>query len=233
MENTINLYGSLARKFEKKYKHDAKGIKIAVRSPREMMSALEANFPGFKTLMKKTGYYRVAKGESLHNGQQIKPKEVEMRFSKDSWHMMPIAAGCGDNGFFSVVLGIVLVVISYLVPAFAPIGYKLGAALILGGIAQMLSPNPAIGNYGDNEKPDENPSYLFDGPVNSVEPGLTIPVAYGHTFVGSISVSGGIRITDLSTDIVEDDVDFRWPHDDDDKYGSGDSDKWPSAPSKW
>lgn len=193
MNKTINLYGSLARKFEKKYNYSSKNIPIEVTSGKEMIQALESNFRGFRQLIKKSGLYKLVKGVTLINGKNISKDELEMNFSKDSWHLMPISFG--SSGAFQAIFGAVIFVVG--VYTEQPWLMQLGAAMMLGGIAQMMSPNPGVGNYDDNEKSDERPSYLFDGPKNTVEPGLTIPVVYGEVYIGSISVSGGMRITDV------------------------------------
>jgi len=189
----ISLYGRLSRVFEKKYNHCAKNIKISVSSAKEFMQAMEANFPGFKHLIKKTGGYRLVKGSTLTHGKGIDSNEIDMEFGSGGWHLMPVALGC--SGIVKIILGTVLIVAGVYFKQ--PWMVKMGIGLAMSGVADMLAPNPGIGNYGDNEKPDEKPSYLFDGPRNTVEPGTTIPALYGECFVGSITVSGGVRIVDV------------------------------------
>jgi len=210
----ISLYGKLARKFKKLYKHEPKNIKISANSATEVMRGMNANFPGFKELFKKHGYYRVSRGLSLTHGKSINQEEVAMNFSDTEWHIMPVAAGC-KSGFFSVILGIVLIgACIFFAPAaggFAAgtlgaataggvtaFGIKLGVGLALMGLASVLAPDPNISDYSQREV-DKKPSYLFNGPGNYVEPGLTIPVAYGETFIGSIFVSGSMIVTDEAT----------------------------------
>jgi predicted phage tail protein len=224
MDNTISLYGGLARAFQKRYNYSPKNISIKAKTVKDVMSALEANFPGFRTLLKKAGYYRVANGVDLYNGHGIDENEVEMKFGTQSWHIMPVAAGCGAVA--RIVLGVVLIVVGVIYP---PLGFlvSVGVGFIVGGVAELLAPSPAS-NAGEGEKPNERPSYLFDGPRNTVEPGLTIPVVYGESFIGSITVSGGIRVMNMSSDIVEatEEPDSEPPEDTSSKYDSGDSSKW-------
>jgi predicted phage tail protein len=35
------------------------------------------------------------------------------------------------------------------------------------------------------ERPENKPSFLFDGPVNTITQGHPVPVGYGKAFVGS------------------------------------------------
>ena len=244
MTESISLYGGLARSFQRKYKYNPKCIEIVAKTAREAINALEANFPGFKRLIKKNGAYRVVSGDTITHGKELTHDEVEMKLGRKQWHFMPVAAGCG--AVTRIIFGIALIAIAVIGgPAgWAVAGYgagmfgatvagglaMMGASMILGGVSQLLTPTPS-NDYDQRERPDERPSYLFDGPKNTVEPGLTIPVVYGECFVGSITVSGGLRIQDLSYDIVEktEEVDAEEPADDSDKFGSSNTDKWGSG----
>lgn len=195
----LSLYGSLARKFEKKYNRSAKNIDIKVKSVEEAMRAMSANFKGFRQLIKKSGYYRITRGNTLVNGKDIPEQELEMKFGEKHFHFMPVAAGCGGNsGMLQMVLGAVLIVVGVILiktPVGAPL-IMMGASMMLGGLMMMLSPAPSIPTYKDREKPDERASYIFDGPRNRAAAGATIPLVYGETFIGSVFVSGGLKITD-------------------------------------
>ena len=67
-----------------------------------------------------------------------------------------------------------------------------GASLILGGVASLISPvsNTATGTDSDQ---DPRKSYSFSGIQNvSGRQGLPVPVVYGETIVGSVVISAGI-----------------------------------------
>ncbi len=202
----ISLYGSLARAFEKKYNTPARNIPIKVASAVEMLQALDANFFEFRTLLKSGGAYKVTRGNSLAHGEGLEPIEIEMKFSQENWHIMPVAAG-GGSSIGKVIFGAALIGASFFIPgttwAIAGMEIKiksavfgLGASMALTGAAQMLAPSPAA-DYNASEKQDERPSYLLGSPVNAVEPGLTKPVAYGDVWCGSITVSGGMKVEDI------------------------------------
>ena len=65
----------------------------------------------------------------------------------------------------------------------------IGASLVLGGIATMLSPVP---------KPPREASRLesnsFSGVVKTTRQGVPVPIAYGRLFVGSAVISAGLDI---------------------------------------
>ena len=63
----------------------------------------------------------------------------------------------------------------------------MGAGLALGGVAQMLSPQP--------QRPKEankNESFGFGGVVNTVNQGVPVPICYGRLYVGSAAISVGL-----------------------------------------
>lgn len=192
----ISLYGSLARQFEKIYNHPAKNIPIPVSSGAELMRAMEANFKGFRALVKRSGLYRLSRGQDVINGHAVAADEVEMSFGEKNWHIMPVAAGC-KSGWGQVLLGAVLIGASFFVPVGGSVLFGMGASMALGGVAQELAPAPGVSDYGERENPEARPSYLSSGPVNTVEPGLTLPVAYGDCWCGSITVSGGAKAEDI------------------------------------
>lgn len=200
-EKMIRLYGSLAKKFEDKFDYDPKNIKIKVNSVEEFMKAMEANFQGFKELINKSGFYRVIRG-TFKEGKDVEEKEVEMTFKETEWRMIPLAAGAGGKGgMFAAIAGVVLIAVGAVASfyGYSAIGVplmKLGLALVIGGVAQMLAPQPGTGNYGDREV-DKKPSYLFNGPVNTSQPGVTIAVVYGKSHIGSAFISGGLTVTDV------------------------------------
>ena len=74
---------------------------------------------------------------------------------------------------------------------------SIGLALTLGGVAQMISPKPPP--IGGVNKPLDNPSalqsYNFSGIQNTSTQGTPIPVVYGKTIVGSVTLSAGIQNT--------------------------------------
>jgi predicted phage tail protein len=196
----INLFGKLARRFEKKYNTSPRDIKIKVNSVQELMRAMNANFKGFSSLIDRAMSYKISRCLFIDDSKTVSEQEIGMSFSNTDWSIMPCASGCGGIGKFLV--GAALITTAFLLPATAPAMLSsflgsMGLSLVLGGLAQLLSPMPQMEDYTQSEKPEEKPSYLFAGPKNSVEPGLTIPTAYGLTYCGTITVSGGLELTDV------------------------------------
>ena len=67
---------------------------------------------------------------------------------------------------------------------------RLPRAVALGGISQLLFKPPSP--VKPNERPENKPSYIFDGPVNTIAAGHPVPILYGEMYVGSAVISAGI-----------------------------------------
>jgi predicted phage tail protein len=202
----IVLYGKLRKKY-------TKSLDARIRNIGEGIRCLEANFPGFRSDIEQ-GNYAIIRGDTLKKGKSLDVEELPMNFSdKETFHILPIPSGKGENaGIFTIIAGVILVALSfYTGGATAAPGMKLlgvgaglggfvgtmGAALVLGGISMLLAPSPPDANMDARNTEDQSKSYLFGGPVNTTEPGSTVPVVYGESFIGSTFISGGLEITDI------------------------------------
>ena len=100
---------------------------------------------------------------------------------------------------------------------------SIGAALVLGGVAEIISPQPKIpqnfgsfGNVGGSRFGSRNStggpvgverafsgqqSYAYNGAANTVGVGATVPVAYGKVLIGSHLLRSKLEVTDESDPI--------------------------------
>jgi predicted phage tail protein len=69
-----------------------------------------------------------------------------------------------------------------------------GRQPVLGGIAQLLTPTPKI----SQDEGDPRKSFSFSGIQNTNRAGVPVPVVYGETLVGSVVISAGIDIVQVS-----------------------------------
>lgn len=74
-----------------------------------------------------------------------------------------------------------------------------GVSLILGGVTEMMAPQPKVDMQGYQLREPEStkPSFLSNGPVNVTEQGNPVPLVYGRIWAGSVIVSGGVETVDL------------------------------------
>jgi predicted phage tail protein len=185
MLRKIRLYGKLAKFIGHRV------LEADVATAAEAVRFLVANWPELERHMADQ-YYRVSVGtydllaEELHDpaGQQ----EIKI---------VPVMAGAGAVG--RIIVGVALVAFSLLLPGVgAAIGGALmtkigllGGALILGGVAQLLTPTPKVPTGPDTQN-DPRKSYSFSGIQNTSRQGTPVPIVYGETIVGSVVISAGI-----------------------------------------
>jgi predicted phage tail protein len=193
---SIILYGHLAKTFGRHHRFD-------VRTPAEAVRALQANFPTFKSHMiqhSEPGYHvRVGKDYRDEEGLHY-PIDGTIK-------IVPAIGGAGAVG--KIILGAALIIaapyaagwlfantamvgLATAVASFAP---SIGLSLVLGGISQVLFKPPTPTSV---EKPENKPSFNFDGPVNTVAQGNAVPVCYGRLLVGSQVVSASLETGDIA-----------------------------------
>ena len=72
--------------------------------------------------------------------------------------------------------------------------FGIGASMALGGVAQMLSPQP--GGLASKQDADNKASYAFGGVTNTTAQGNPVPLGYGKRLIGGAIISAGIYIED-------------------------------------
>ena len=198
MLRTIRIYGRLA-KFLKRRKFEAE-----VNSAAEAVRFLLANFPHLEPELIK-GHYRVSVGS-----YDLAETELHDPAGQQEIKIVPVLAGAG-GGVGRIIAGVALVALTIATGGFggatiglfgaaAPlalgsVGLAIGASLVLGGVAQLLTPVPTVqpigGGMKDTEK-DPRKSYSFSGVQQNSRQGIPVPIVYGETLVGSVVISAGI-----------------------------------------
>lgn len=229
----VVLRGELGKQFGRIHSFE-------LNTPAEAIRALSANFEGFQQALVTAGErgvgYIVQVGkaaiddlEEIHN-----PTGADEEIS-----ITPVLVGAGGRGggIGQILAGVALVAASFLFPGaglfgagfgiFGPLApatiatlttvgtvtSAIGAALILSGTSQLLSPQPAdlpglTNNYGgggrqnsfnptNNDPADNRSSYIYNGAVNLTAQGNPVPICYGRMRVGSVVVSAGVSTTDI------------------------------------
>lgn len=193
---TVLLYGFLGRRFGKVHRYD-------VRSPAEAVRALCATIKGFKQALVDGGHYRVVVGgREAFNLPRIGDPVSE----RETIRIVPTVSGAG-NGFGQVLIGAALIAASFYAPfattalwGTATVGSvmgSIGVSLVLGGVSQMLF-SPPQAQSGGVERPENKPSYAFDGAVNTAAQGNPVPVCYGRLIIGSQVISAGLTVEQIA-----------------------------------
>jgi predicted phage tail protein len=192
---TVKLLGELGKKFGKLYKFD-------IKNPAEAVRALCANNPSFKQHLidseKRGVAYRVVVGN-----EDITENDLHNPSGKNVIKFVPVLQGAGGGGVINVIIGAVLIAASFVAPlvgagAASPYLLNAGIAMVIGGVVQMLTPIPSTNISDDNNRPDNKPSYTFNGAVNTSAQGYPVPIGYGRMIVGSAVISAGITVEELA-----------------------------------
>ncbi|WP_163998688.1 tail assembly protein [Pyxidicoccus caerfyrddinensis] len=186
MLTTVVLGGPLGRRFGRVWRLD-----LGVPSPAEAVRALSAVCEGFARYLvdnSEPGFH-VFIGKQDVGAEELATPASGSRVIT----VMPALAGA-KSGWFQVVLGAVLIaggaVLSvYGFGAGTPL-ITMGASLVVGGVSQLLFAPPTP--LAPVERPENQPSYTFNGPVNTLGQGHPVPLCYGELEVGSCVISAGI-----------------------------------------
>jgi predicted phage tail protein len=73
----------------------------------------------------------------------------------------------------------------------------LGASLIIGGVAELISPMPSLG-FNSGKEAARLESFSFSGIVNTSKQGMAVPICYGRAFVGSAVISSGLDVDQVA-----------------------------------
>ncbi|ANZ86966.1 tail assembly protein [Citrobacter freundii] len=113
--------------------------------------------------------------------------------------IVPVIIGSKKAGVLQTILGAALVAVGAVLnftpwAAASPFFYKFGAAVMLGGVVQMLSPQPA--GLASKQSADNRASYAFGGVTNTAAQGYPVPLLYGRRRIGGAIISAGIYVED-------------------------------------
>lgn len=191
----VILYGAMRRQFGRRFFLD-------VASPAEAIRALMTVIPGFKLWMCKQAQagaaYHVLVGKKDLNENQLKDPHPD----SEAIRIAPALRGA-KAGVLQIIMGAVLIAVSYLTFWSGPVAagiFAAGVGMIVGGVVQMLSPQRT--NAGPDERPGNKPSNVFTGAVNTTAQGHPVPLLYGELIVGSAVISAGISTTQIDLGAV-------------------------------
>ena len=160
-----------------------------MKTPHEAVRALDANFPGFIRDFAAHKIYHVLADGDWREGDEaaIMPVSREL-------HLVPQIEGRFElAGLLIAALFPALATTTFLGISAATL---IGGALFLGvmvGLSFLFRPKTP-------DKADEkrNEGFAFTGPENVVTQGAAVPLVYGQVHCGSVVVSAGLEVAELS-----------------------------------
>ncbi|EBY0127045.1 tail assembly protein [Salmonella enterica subsp. enterica serovar Oranienburg] len=182
---------------------------LSIKTGAEAIYALAMQIPGFRQKMN-DGWYQIRIA-----GQDVDEASVSARLHESLpdgaiIHIVPRMAGAGKGGLFQVVLGAVAIGASFLTGgatlalwgsalsagaiSASSVLFSMGVAMMLGGVAQMLTPQAKTPSSRQTDNGKQNT--YFSSLDNMVAQGNTLPVLYGEMLVGSRTISQEISTRD-------------------------------------
>ena len=191
MLRKVKLYGPLADFIVERGGQET--MEADINTPAEAVRFLVANWPELHSYMADQ-YYTVSTG-----GYELEAEELHGPASREV-KIIPVIGGAGGNTT-RMLIGAALIATAVFMPAtgIAAVGWAkagfvakslaaMGGGLLLGGIADMLTPTPKNPEY----EQDPKLSYSFGGVQNTSRAGTPVPIVYGEIFTGSVIISAAI-----------------------------------------
>ena len=236
----VCLMGELGERFGAEHTY------YNLRNGADAIKLLCINMPEFKDYLltsEENGIgYQVVQG-----GIDFDYEDLALPFGERELVIVPVVSGSGGS-VGKILAGVGLVALSFLLPGAGIFGATslfgvtaaqggavlaglgtvisgVGASLILGGVAQAISPQPQVptlggfgANYGAGARMgsrnrtngpesvtsgiDGQQSYAYTGAANSVGVGATVPLAYGKVLIGSHLLKSKFQIADESDPVL-------------------------------
>ena len=222
MMQTVRLLGDLADRYGEEHEYHN------LRTPAEAIKLLCINKPELQEELIHAHEHGIGY-RVIQAGVDLDYDDLTLPVGSNDLILVPVVAGSGGGGLGKILVGVALVALSFV--SFGATGLfaggllagaagsvavaSIGASLILGGIAQLLSPQPQLSPLGGNRfssaeatstdgpqsivrGSDGRQSYAYTGAANTVGVGATIPVAYGEVLIGSNLLSATVDVADES-----------------------------------
>lgn len=199
MLRKVRLYGGLAKFL------NSRCFDLEVQNPAEAIRLLLANFPELEVHMSKNFYKIIVEDFA------IDLEDLALPCGQGDIKIIPVIGGAGGVG--RIIAGVALIAFAVVTAGAGLFGLGLGlglttalgigaigASLVLGGVAQLISPVPTTGGSGaDNRDDEDDPrkSFSFSGIQNTSRQGTVVPIVYGEVITGSIVISSGVDTINL------------------------------------
>jgi predicted phage tail protein len=229
MQQVVRLLGDLGERYGTEHTY------YDLRTPADAIKLLCINKPKLQEELVHAHEHGVGY-RLIQAGTDLGYDDLQLPLGSNDLILTPVIAGSGGSTG-QILAGVGLIAASFLFPGAGLFGATsifgatagtglltaagtalsaVGASLILGGVAQMLSPQPVLptlsggrirgsGESGSTDGPqsvvrgsDGRQSYMFTGAANTVGVGATIPVVYGEVIAGSHLLSAKVEVTDES-----------------------------------
>ena len=188
----VRFYGSL-KQFGSEFRLDC-------QTTAEIVQALTSQIPKLRQFIQQ-GLFTVRVGRDYFDNRYLEQGLSHKLKDDATVHFTPVLKGSKRGGLFGVIAGVAIIAGAIALGPLAGIIStnaawivgSVGASLILGGVAQMLTKMPEMKLGNEKEKKQ---STAFSNLSNMTAQGKPMPLAYGRMRVGSLIISQGVETMD-------------------------------------
>ena len=188
----VRFYGSL-KQFGSEFRLDC-------QTTAEIVQALTSQIPKLRQFIQQ-GLFTVRVGRDYFDNRYLEQGLSHKRKDDATVHFTPVLKGSKRGGLFGVIAGVAIIAGAIALGPLAGIIStnaawivgSVGASLLLGGVAQMLTKMPEMKMGTEKEKKQ---STAFSNLSNMTAQGKPMPLAYGRMRVGSLIISQGVETMD-------------------------------------
>lgn len=188
----VRFYGSL-KQFGSEFRLDC-------QTTAEIVQALTSQIPKLRQFIQQ-GLFTVRVGRDYFDNRYLEQGLSHKLKDDATVHFTPVLKGSKRGGLFGVIAGVAIIAGAIALGPLAGIIStnaawivgSVGASLLLGGVAQMLTKMPEMKQGTEKEKKQ---STAFSNLSNMTAQGKPMPLAYGRMRVGSLIISQGVETMD-------------------------------------
>ena len=188
----VRFYGSL-KQFGAEFRLDC-------QTTAEIVQALTSQIPKLRQFIQQ-GLFTVRVGRDYFDNRYLEQGLSHKLKDDATVHFTPVLKGSKRGGLFGVIAGVAIIAGAIALGPLAGIIStnaawivgSVGASLLLGGVAQMLTKMPEMKMGTEKEKKQ---STAFSNLSNMAAQGKPMPLAYGRIRVGSLIISQGVETMD-------------------------------------
>lgn len=188
----VRFYGSL-KQFGSEFRLDC-------QTTAEIVQALTSQIPKLRQFIQQ-GLFTVRVGRDYFDNRYLEQGLSHKLKDDATVHFTPVLKGSKRGGLFGVIAGVAIIAGAIALGPLAGIistnaawiAGSVGASLLLGGVAQMLTKMPEMKIGTEKEKKQ---STAFSNLSNMTAQGKPMPLAYGRMRVGSLIISQGVETMD-------------------------------------
>ncbi len=188
----VRFYGNL-KQFGSEFRLDC-------QTTAEIVQALTSQIPKLRQFIQQ-GLFTVRVGRDYFDNRYLEQGLSHKLKDDATVHFTPVLKGSKRSGLFGVIAGVAIIAGAIALGPLAGIIStnaawivgSVGASLLLGGVAQMLTKMPEMKMGTEKEKKQ---STAFSNLSNMTAQGKPMPLAYGRMRVGSLIISQGVETMD-------------------------------------